>query len=204
MTTIDPSAPVLVTGGSGYIGEYMLNVNANGTVNFFIYGSGGYQFDLTTTTTVNNGQWHYIAATRSGTAGAIYIDGVQAASGSVRLPGSKSISNRLLLLAALAEGESRIHDLLDADDTAVMLAALRELGCDWRREGELVVVPVDSDQDEEYWSHLGLEASTPGEKEHGYMHLSLAYRSSFVDDEENPGHFKVRPNIPSDEAKRHH
>lgn len=66
---------------------------------------------------------------------------LQAASGSVRLPGSKSISNRLLLLAALAEGESRIHDLLDADDTAVMLAALRELGCDWRREGDLVVVP---------------------------------------------------------------
>jgi 3-phosphoshikimate 1-carboxyvinyltransferase len=70
---------------------------------------------------------------------------LQAASGTVRLPGSKSISNRLLLLAALAEGESRIHDLLDADDTAVMLEALRLLGCDWRREvsdgRDVLVVP---------------------------------------------------------------
>lgn len=69
-------------GGSGFIGEYMLNVNAAGTVNFMVYGSGGYQFDLTTTTTVNNGQWHYIAAMRSGGTGSIYIDGVQAATGS--------------------------------------------------------------------------------------------------------------------------
>lgn len=69
-------------GGSGFIGEYMLNVNANGTVNFFVYGSGGYQFDLTTTATVNNGQWHHISAVRSGGNGYIYIDGVQAASGS--------------------------------------------------------------------------------------------------------------------------
>ncbi len=65
---------------------------------------------------------------------------LQGAAGTVRLPGSKSISNRLLLLAALAEGQSRIHDLLDADDTAVMLAALRELGCDWRREADGTVV----------------------------------------------------------------
>ena len=63
------------------------------------------------------------------------------AAGTVRLPGSKSISNRLLLLAALAEGESRIHDLLDADDTAVMLAALQQLGCNWHRKGSVVIVP---------------------------------------------------------------
>src|SRR5215831_9420627 len=48
--------------------------------------------------------------------------------GSVRLPGSKSISNRTLLLAALARGETRIRDLLEADDTQVMIAALRKLG----------------------------------------------------------------------------
>ena len=50
------------------------------------------------------------------------------ASGSVQLPGSKSISNRVLLLAALSAGTTTIHDLLDSDDTRVMLAALRELG----------------------------------------------------------------------------
>ena len=46
------------------------------------------------------------------------------------LPGSKSISNRVLLLAALARGhDARSHDLLDSDDTRVMLEALRALGC---------------------------------------------------------------------------
>jgi 3-phosphoshikimate 1-carboxyvinyltransferase len=51
------------------------------------------------------------------------------AGGTVSLPGSKSISNRVLLLAALAEGETLVHDLLDSDDTRVMLAALAQLGC---------------------------------------------------------------------------
>ena len=50
------------------------------------------------------------------------------AAGTVRLPGSKSISNRVLLLAALAEGDSEVHGLLDADDTRVMIDALRLLG----------------------------------------------------------------------------
>ena len=45
------------------------------------------------------------------------------AAGTVRLPGSKSISNRMLLLAALAEGVTEIRDLLDSDDTRVMLDA---------------------------------------------------------------------------------
>jgi len=51
------------------------------------------------------------------------------AAGTVRLPGSKSISNRVLLLAALASGTTTVHDLLDSDDTRVMLDALRALGC---------------------------------------------------------------------------
>ncbi|MEY4257687.1 MAG: hypothetical protein RJA56_588 [Pseudomonadota bacterium] len=51
------------------------------------------------------------------------------AGGTVRLPGSKSISNRVLLLAALSEGQTEIIDLLDSDDTRVMLQALRQLGC---------------------------------------------------------------------------
>ncbi len=50
------------------------------------------------------------------------------ASGSVRLPGSKSISNRVLLLAALSQGETEIGGLLDADDTRVMQEALAKLG----------------------------------------------------------------------------
>jgi 3-phosphoshikimate 1-carboxyvinyltransferase len=50
------------------------------------------------------------------------------ASGTVKLPGSKSISNRTLLLAALAQGNTQIHDLLRSDDTEYMLQALQKLG----------------------------------------------------------------------------
>jgi 3-phosphoshikimate 1-carboxyvinyltransferase len=50
------------------------------------------------------------------------------AQGCVRLPGSKSISNRVLLLAALAEGVTEVRDLLASDDTARMLEALAALG----------------------------------------------------------------------------
>ncbi|MGF6922074.1 3-phosphoshikimate 1-carboxyvinyltransferase [Paraburkholderia sp. 40] len=62
------------------------------------------------------------------------------ASGTIRLPGSKSISNRVLLLAALAEGETTITNLLDSDDTRVMLAALEKLGVRLKRDGDTCVV----------------------------------------------------------------
>lgn len=58
------------------------------------------------------------------------------ARGSVRLPGSKSISNRMLLLAALAEGQTEIKSLLASDDTHVMLMALQKLGIVWQQHGE--------------------------------------------------------------------
>jgi 3-phosphoshikimate 1-carboxyvinyltransferase len=63
------------------------------------------------------------------------IPPLDSASGTVTLPGSKSISNRVLLLAALCEGTTTIHDLLDSDDTRVMLEALTALGCGIRRGG---------------------------------------------------------------------
>lgn len=58
------------------------------------------------------------------------------ASGTVRLPGSKSISNRTLLLAALAEGTTGIRDLLASDDTDRMLEALTKLGVAIEKTGE--------------------------------------------------------------------
>jgi len=58
------------------------------------------------------------------------------AAGVVRLPGSKSISNRVLLLAALADGTTVIDNLLESDDTRVMLDALKALGVNWVRDGE--------------------------------------------------------------------
>ncbi len=57
------------------------------------------------------------------------------ASGTVALPGSKSISNRVLLLAALCEGVTTLQDVLDSDDTRVMLAALEALGCKIESQG---------------------------------------------------------------------
>ncbi|MFM8696797.1 MAG: bifunctional 3-phosphoshikimate 1-carboxyvinyltransferase/cytidylate kinase [Betaproteobacteria bacterium] len=61
------------------------------------------------------------------------LPALTAAGGTVRLPGSKSISNRVLLLAGLSEGTTEVHDLLDSDDTAVMLKALEQLGCGLQR-----------------------------------------------------------------------
>lgn len=53
---------------------------------------------------------------------------VRTATGTMALPGSKSISNRVLLVAALAQGTTTLKGLLDSDDTRVMLAALKQLG----------------------------------------------------------------------------
>ncbi|MDP2878532.1 MAG: 3-phosphoshikimate 1-carboxyvinyltransferase [Sulfuricella sp.] len=58
------------------------------------------------------------------------------ASGTVLLPGSKSISNRTLLLAALAEGVTEVKALLASDDTRHMLAALKQLGVNWTQHGD--------------------------------------------------------------------
>ena len=63
---------------------------------------------------------------------------LQSAAGTVTLPGSKSISNRVLLLSALSQGTTVVHDLLDSDDTRVMLQALRQLGCGVVVEGTTV------------------------------------------------------------------
>ncbi|MGE4110687.1 MAG: 3-phosphoshikimate 1-carboxyvinyltransferase [Burkholderiales bacterium] len=64
--------------------------------------------------------------------------------GTVRLPGSKSISNRTLLLAALARGRTVLRDLLDSDDTRHMLSALRALGvsCEDAGPGAVAVYGV--------------------------------------------------------------
>ena len=58
----------------------------------------------------------------------IQVGPFKRAQGSIVLPGSKSISNRALLLAALSTGTTTLKNLLDADDTQVMRNALRQLG----------------------------------------------------------------------------
>ncbi|MEO8938471.1 MAG: 3-phosphoshikimate 1-carboxyvinyltransferase, partial [Burkholderiaceae bacterium] len=74
--------------------------------------------------------------------GRLFIDlhPTMAAHGTVRVPGSKSISIRVLLLAALADGETTIAGLLRSDDTTVMIDALQALGVAIRDAGDTLVV----------------------------------------------------------------
>jgi 3-phosphoshikimate 1-carboxyvinyltransferase len=62
------------------------------------------------------------------TTNALTLAPIRAVSGEVNLPGSKSLSNRALLLAALAHGETSLNNLLFSDDTARMMTALTQLG----------------------------------------------------------------------------
>lgn len=70
----------------------------------------------------------------------------------VRVPGSKSLTNRYLVLAALADGPSRLRAPLHSRDSALMVGALRQLGADVREvpgDGpfgpDLEVTPIPSD-----------------------------------------------------------
>lgn len=63
--------------------------------------------------------------------------------GEVNLPGSKSLSNRALLLAAIAKGTTRLTNLLDSDDTRHMLSALEKLGVVYRLFDDNTVCEVE-------------------------------------------------------------
>jgi 3-phosphoshikimate 1-carboxyvinyltransferase len=66
----------------------------------------------------------------------IDIPPLLSARGTITLPGSKSISNRVLLLAALAHGKTEVQSLLHSDDTERMLDGLSKLGVDVKSEGD--------------------------------------------------------------------
>ncbi|MBN8456809.1 MAG: cadherin domain-containing protein [Verrucomicrobia bacterium] len=61
-------------GTTGYEGNYMVQVNTSGILNFSLY-NGGYQFNLSSSVALNDGQWHHLALQRQGAAGRIFIDG---------------------------------------------------------------------------------------------------------------------------------
>ncbi|MBE5203062.1 3-phosphoshikimate 1-carboxyvinyltransferase [Pectobacterium quasiaquaticum] len=62
--------------------------------------------------------------------------------GTLNLPGSKSVSNRALLLAALAEGKTQLTNLLDSDDVRHMLTALTALGVDYHLSSDRTVCEI--------------------------------------------------------------
>jgi len=64
-------------------------------------------------------------------------------SGSIRPPGSKSLTNRALIVAALAEGRSRLTGVLDSQDTQVMIASLNRLGIRVTNDTSSCVADVD-------------------------------------------------------------
>ncbi len=62
--------------------------------------------------------------------------------GTINLPGSKSLSNRALLLAALAKGTTKVTNLLDSDDVRHMLNALKHLGVHYQLSEDKSVCEV--------------------------------------------------------------
>ncbi|MEH0832588.1 3-phosphoshikimate 1-carboxyvinyltransferase [Pectobacterium cacticida] len=62
--------------------------------------------------------------------------------GTLNLPGSKSVSNRALLLAALSEGKTRLTNLLDSDDVRHMLTALSALGVEYHLSSDRTVCEI--------------------------------------------------------------
>jgi hypothetical protein len=81
-TTATSGGILIQQRNGGYNGEYILKVNADGRVNFWMYGDSRYQFNITSAEAINDGQWHHVAAGRNGDDGFLYIDGQLAATGS--------------------------------------------------------------------------------------------------------------------------
>lgn len=72
-----------------------------------------------------------------------HIQSVSTVRGSIRPPGSKSITNRALVCAALAQGHSRLTGVLDSEDTTVMIEAWRQLGVNLQHDKQSCSVDID-------------------------------------------------------------
>ena len=68
---------------------------------------------------------------------------ISAVEGTINLPGSKSLSNRALLLAALAKGTTKVTNLLDSDDIRYMLNALKALGVRYQLSDDKTICEIE-------------------------------------------------------------
>ena len=73
----------------------------------------------------------------------ITLTPIQSVEGTINLPGSKSLSNRALLLAALAEGTTQVTNLLDSDDIRYMLNALKALGVNYQLSEDKTICEIE-------------------------------------------------------------
>ena len=73
----------------------------------------------------------------------LFLEPIKKIEGTVTLPGSKSMSNRILLLAALAEGKTKVLNLLDSDDIRFMVDALKQLGLEITEDRENNVLEIE-------------------------------------------------------------
>lgn len=71
------------------------------------------------------------------------LDTITCINGEINIPGSKSISNRALLLATLAKGSTTLTNLLDSDDIRYMLASLKQLGIQYSLSADKTVCVVE-------------------------------------------------------------
>ncbi|GGB70372.1 3-phosphoshikimate 1-carboxyvinyltransferase [Shewanella inventionis] len=71
------------------------------------------------------------------------LDPITCINGEINIPGSKSISNRALLLATLAKGSTTLTNLLDSDDIRYMLASLKQLGIQYSLSDDKTVCVVE-------------------------------------------------------------
>jgi hypothetical protein len=90
---------------AGFNGQYMLTALADGRIGFVVYG-GGYQFNMSSPNSINDGKWHHVAAVRrNGTNGVIYIDGTAVATAT-----SSPIAPLLPTLVTYIGSDQRDHN----------------------------------------------------------------------------------------------
>lgn len=95
----------------------------------------------TATTTTTTGMKFHLDADKN----QMIVTPIRSVDGTVTLPGSKSLSNRCLLLAALSSGTTRVNNLLESDDIRYMLGALDALGVDVVRDGPTAAIVTGRD-----------------------------------------------------------
>ena len=111
------------------------------------------------------------------------LDPIMKVGGSVDLPGSKSISNRALLLAALSEGTTELNNLLVAEDTEMMIGALETLG---------VKLEVSNDGTEVKVEGCGVDAITTDETREILREGGKLYTQLKIDEITNLGAVRIR------------